>query len=56
MARCEDGIGVRDHHIQACHREYLGDSATHVSGADDGDALDHPVCPLRKVNRSFTVD
>ena len=41
MTRCEAGIGVRDHHIQAGHREDLGDSATHVSGANDGDVLHH---------------
>ena len=58
MARCEEGIGVRDHHIHARHREDLGDSATHVSSADDADVLDHRVHPLRKINRTFkfTVD
>ena len=52
------GIGVRDHHIHARHREDLGDSATHVSCTDDGDVLDHRVSPLRKINRTFrfTVD
>ena len=53
MTRCEAGIGVHDHHIHARHREDLGDSATHVSGADDGDVLDHRVSPLRKINRTF---
>ena len=58
VARCEEGIGVRDHHIHAGHREDLGDSATHVSRPDDGDVLDHRVSPLRKINRifKFTVD
>ena len=41
MARSKRGIGVDDHHIHARHREDLGDSATHVSGADDGDVLHH---------------
>ena len=65
VTRCEDWIGVHDHHINACHREYLGDSATHVSGADDSDVLDHGIdpgcrstaasdsrwCPARRVDR-----
>jgi hypothetical protein len=55
MTRCEDRIGVRDHHIYAGHRKYLGDSATHVSGANDSDVLDHGINSGRKINRTFTL-
>ena len=55
MTRSEGGIGVHDHHIHARHREDLGDSATHVSGADDSDVLDHGINPRRKINRTFSL-
>jgi hypothetical protein len=39
MAACQGGIGVADGDVQAGLREYLGDAATHVPGADYGDVL-----------------
>ena len=40
VATGQGGIGVDDDHVQTGHRKDLGDTATHVAGADDGDVLD----------------
>ena len=36
----QGGIGVDDDHVETGHRKDLGDTATHVAGANDGDVLD----------------
>jgi len=55
MTRSQRGIGINDHYIHARHGEDLGDSAAHVSGADDGDLLHHSISPYRKINRTFRL-
>ena len=40
VATGQGGIGVDDDHVETGHRKDLGDTATHVAGADDGDVLD----------------
>ena len=40
VATGQGGVGVDDDHVEAGHREDLGDAPTHVAGADDGDVLE----------------